>query len=89
MTPIVIPMTTHQILLQVKEACHHYAARRFIDAFDAACCAAFIAYYGMLRTPDGVEVYHRVMDIRAECRWQLLDLVRKATVPCLSTPTTS
>jgi len=78
MEPRNIQMTTYQIVMQAQEAWHHFAAARYLDAFDAATCATFLAYYAMLLTPDGVDVYHRVADLRAECRWKLRELPLKA-----------
>jgi len=82
MTVTEVPVTTYQIYGQAKEALRHYSQGRYIDAFDAACCGCFIAYYAMLRIPDGVAIYHRISDIRAECRWKLRELLRKGGHLC-------
>jgi Fe-S oxidoreductase len=74
-------MTTYQITTQAEAAVHSYAQGYYIDAFDAACCAAFLAYYGRFAPPDGAEVYHRVCQIRSICRLKLSDLLRERRTP--------
>jgi len=77
MPTAVFQMTTYQILLQAQEASHHYQRARYLDAYEAACYAAFLAYYATGAAPDGHDVYHRACLIRSACRRKLLDLLTK------------
>lgn len=77
----VIHMTTHQILLNAHDTSRHYAKGRYLDAYNDACCAAYLAYHARNLSPSDGYIYAHAFRLRQHCRVKLDQLIAKGATP--------